>query len=314
MRSQVVENQHYDEALSLESSSEGAGYGGGDTGNVGAGYEREEGHGATGIVTGSVLGPHMGGRTEGGAGGALGMTRGLAGTAGNLDEAASGAHRVDGPAKYDASQYDDLQVSAEIRDLFGYIERYMPTSFDIETSLKPFIPEYIPSIGDIDGFLKVPRPDGKDDGLALAVVDEPCTKQSDPTVLTLQLRANSRKSNLTPMAVKAVDPVAEPKAIASWIENISEMHSRKPLPSVSYSRPMPDIEALMQEWPVEFEEALSKAGALPTAELDVDLATYARIVCAILDIPVHDSVVESLHVLFTLYREAKSHQGVNAFD
>jgi hypothetical protein len=43
-------------------------------------------------------------------------------------------------------------------------------------------------VGDIDEFIKVGRPDGKPEELGLNVLDEPSGKQSDPTVLNLQLR------------------------------------------------------------------------------------------------------------------------------
>lgn len=49
------------------------------------------------------------------------------------------------------------------------LTRYKPHTIDLETKLKPFIPDYIPSIGGIDEFIKVPRPDGKPDYLGLKV-------------------------------------------------------------------------------------------------------------------------------------------------
>ena len=49
---------------------------------------------------------------------------------------------------------------------------------------------------------------------------------------------------------------------------------------------------------------------LPGPDLDVPLETYVDIVCGLLDIPVYDSRIQSLHILFTLYDEAKRHQGV----
>ena len=67
----------------------------------------------------------------------------------------------------------------------------------METKLKPFIPEYVPAIGDIDAFLKVPRPDGKEDSLGLIVLDEPSSRQSDPHVLNLQMRYTSDKPMTT---------------------------------------------------------------------------------------------------------------------
>lgn len=45
---------------------------------------------------------------------------------------------------------------------------------------------------------------------------------------------------------------------------------------------------------------------LPGASLDVDTATYARIICGLLDIPVHSNVIESLHHLFLLYADFES--------
>jgi intraflagellar transport protein 46 len=63
----------------------------------------------------------------------------------------------------------------------------------LETKLKPFIPEYVPAIGDIDAFLKVPRPDGKEDSLGLVVLDEPSSSQSDPHILNLQMRYTSKQ-------------------------------------------------------------------------------------------------------------------------
>lgn len=46
-------------------------------------------------------------------------------------------------------------------------------------------------------YLQVPRPDGKPDNLGLLVLDEPSTKQSDPTVLSLWLTENSKQHNIT---------------------------------------------------------------------------------------------------------------------
>ena len=65
---------------------------------------------------------------------------------------------------------------------------------------------------------------------------------------------------------------------------------------------MPDIESLMQIWPQPMEELLETT-PLPDADLAVDIADYVRVVCSMLDIPVHGSLTESLHAFFTLYSE-----------
>ncbi|XP_036114672.1 intraflagellar transport protein 46 homolog isoform X3 [Molossus molossus] len=214
---------------------------------------------------------------------------------------------------YDPADYEHLPVSAEVKELFQYINRYTPQLIDLDHKLKPFIPDFIPAVGDIDAFLKVPRPDGKPDSLGLLVLDEPCAKQSDPTVLSLWLTENSKQHNVTQhIRVKSLeDAEKNPKAIDMWIESISELHHSKPPATVHYTRPMPDIDTLMQEWSPDFEELLGKV-SLPTAEIDCSLAEYIDMVCAILDIPVYKSRVQALHLLFSLYSEFKNSQHFRA--
>ncbi|XP_064207201.1 intraflagellar transport protein 46 homolog isoform X2 [Anguilla rostrata] len=213
---------------------------------------------------------------------------------------------------YDPADYDHLPVTAEIKELFQYITRYTPQTIELDHKLKPFIPDFIPAVGDIDAFLKVPRPDGKPDNLGLLVLDEPCTKQSDPTVLSLWLSENSKQHNVSEVKVKSLEnPEKNPKAIENWIYSISELHRSKPPATVHYTRPMPDIDTLMQEWPPEFEELLGKV-SLPTADINCDLGEYIDIICGILDIPIYKSRIHSLHVLFTLYSEFKNSQHFKA--
>ena len=40
----------------------------------------------------------------------------------------------------------------------------------------------------------------------------------------------------------------------------------------------------------------------------MELYQYVRIICSVLDIPVYHNLIESLHVLFTLYTEFKANQ------
>lgn len=37
----------------------------------------------------------------------------------------------------------------------------------------------------------------------------------------------------------------------------------------------------------------------------LDLLSYSKLVCALLDVPVYDNIIESLHVLFSLFLEFK---------
>ena len=47
-----------------------------------------------------------------------------------------------------------------------------------------------------------------------------------------------------------------PRKIANWVQSIQDLHKNKPRPQVSYTKNMPDIEGLMEEWPPELEEML----------------------------------------------------------
>ena len=42
-----------------------------------------------------------------------------------------------------------------MQDVFQYILQYKPEVLQLETPLKPFIPDYVPAVGDIDEFIKV---------------------------------------------------------------------------------------------------------------------------------------------------------------
>eukprot|EP00746_Dinoflagellata_sp_MGD_P010341 gnl/MRDRNA2_/MRDRNA2_121311_c0_seq1.p1 gnl/MRDRNA2_/MRDRNA2_121311_c0~~gnl/MRDRNA2_/MRDRNA2_121311_c0_seq1.p1 ORF type:complete len:365 (-),score=81.99 gnl/MRDRNA2_/MRDRNA2_121311_c0_seq1:141-1235(-) len=210
---------------------------------------------------------------------------------------------------YNPEEFKNMKTSPEIEELFQYISRYKPHTIELETSLKPFIPELIPCIGEVDAFLKIPPPDGKVGQLGLARLDEPCLNPSDPSILDLQLRTLSKHQNLEPMEVRSIeDAEKNPKEIENWIKRIEDLNRSKPAPNVQYSRKMPDIEQLMQVWPAEFEEFLQDNPLPGLADLELDLVSYIKLVASILDVPVYNQVTDTLHVIFTLFSEFKSNQ------
>lgn len=239
---------------------------------------------------------------------------------------------------YNPADYKHLPVNAEIKDLFQYISRYKPHEVELDSTLKCFIPDFIPAVGEMDAFIKVPPPDSSRDELGLKVLDEPAAQQSDATVLELQLRAGSKKVH-GDLSIRSIENAAKnPQEVERWIRSIQDLHKQKHSVEVQYKRNMPDLDSLMQEWPGEFEEALQQM-QLPTAQLDMSTEEYARVMCAVLDVPVYDNlskstfvrvigvchhhvvlltrvslclrthdtalVVESLHVIFSLYMAFK---------
>ena len=182
---------------------------------------------------------------------------------------------------YDPSEYDHLSVDGEIKELFNYIIKYTPQTIELEHKFKPFIPEYIPAVGDIDAFIRCSRPDNKHEvslhflaclmhdksivnlhlmivsllmvlkyrsskTLGLTVLDEPSATQSDPSVLELQLRVVTKQSANKSAKIKRVKANDDTAAVDKWIRDISDLHRSKPPPSVHYQKTMPDIDNLMQ--------------------------------------------------------------------
>lgn len=216
---------------------------------------------------------------------------------------------------YNPDDFKGMKVSAEVEELFQYITRYKPHTIELDTSLKPFIPELIPSIGEVDAFLKMPRPDGKPSGLGTTRLDEPTLNPSDPSILDLQLRSLSKNQDLQPMEVRSIENAEKcPKEIENWVKRIDDLNRSKPAPTVQYSRRMPDIEQLMQVWPAEFEEFLQSNPLPELSDLELELPEYIRLIASILDVPVYNQITETLHVIFTLYSEFKSNQHFSKTD
>lgn len=216
------------------------------------------------------------------------------------------------------------------KELFNLFHAFQPVELSLETIYVPFLPDYTPSIGDVDPFIKVPRPDNKVEALGLIVLDDPCINQSDPTVLGLQLKDTTKAVNLDleldlgasggdmnndlhvrkdvlKMVPSADDPVKQiantKQNVNSWIQKVDELHDKIGRNTeYLYSLPIPDT--IMNLWEPQFIELLEKVD-LPTANIELSTEEYARLVCAILDIPVGDNLIESLHMLFINYMDVQ---------
>ncbi|KAG5498676.1 hypothetical protein JKF63_02963 [Porcisia hertigi] len=227
-----------------------------------------------------------------------------------LAEAPTVTQVIDPQLGYNPSKYTRINATAsrEIQDLFKQITKYTPFSAELPAKLRPFVPDYIPAIGDLDPFVKVPRPDGMPDGLGLEMFDEPAIPQSNPAVVLLELNATNAHGVAADIVDSLENAANRPEVIDRWISDIKKVHYKKALPTVNYQRPMPDIETLMQVWPQQFEEVLNSDVAFPPPQIDLDIDQYVRTLCAILDIPTYSSLIDSLHVMFTLYEEFCSNQ------
>ena len=151
---------------------------------------------------------------------------------------------------YDPREFEHLNVDPEVLGIFSYIQKYKPQTIILDYKLKPFIPDFIPAVGDIDAFIKVAAPSDTRDKLGLVVLDEPAAGQSDPSVLDLQLRAVTKQTGaskeIRSKKVTGGEAVVTGKEVEQWIRDISDLHRSKPAPSVNYKHPMPEVDKIMQ--------------------------------------------------------------------
>lgn len=196
--------------------------------------------------------------------------------------------------------------------------RYSAPKYQLKYQLMPFIPDYIPAVGDIDAFLKIipPEPFTEDSKLpefisklGLEVLDEPCGDQSDPALLHMKLRAASTSSNRAPAPPPSISKSS--KDVEKWISEVQALHADQPYPTMAaQNRTAPDIDALMTEWPSKFEHVLESVG-FPNALLDCSLTFYIEIMCALLDIPLppvknQADYLFALNTIFNLYLAVKN--------
>lgn len=65
---------------------------------------------------------------------------------------------------------------------------FIPLDIDIKTELKPFVPDFIPAVGEVDAFLKIPRPDNREEHLGLYRIDEPSLNMKKKSYLDLLIK------------------------------------------------------------------------------------------------------------------------------
>jgi intraflagellar transport protein 46 len=90
----------------------------------------------------------------------------------------------------------------------------------------------------VDKFITFNFPTFFQESLGLTVLDEPAAKQSDPSVLDLQLRAVSKQTTQKAATIKKIKSGEgkNTKDIDKWIKDISDLHRSKPPPTVHYTK------------------------------------------------------------------------------
>lgn len=203
-------------------------------------------------------------------------------------------------------ELENINLDEDTREIFKYMDEFEPKEISLKCELKPFIPDYIPAVGEVDAYLKIPRPDKKLDPLGLELLDEPALNMSKKSYLDLLIKEFYKKRQDSEKKVHSLANVHKnPKQIQGWIKDVQEVQKNKVPPSVFYSKKMPEIDNLMQIWDSDFESNLSKIN-LNNSNVPLPLELLAKISCNLVDIPCYKAegdknLIESLHVLFSLY-------------
>lgn len=118
----------------------------------------------------------------------------------------------------------------------------------------------------------------------------------------LQSRKQYKSSSFS---VRSIDVHSNPGTIDEWIFDVEEAHAAKRASSTINA--LPDLQALMQAWPQEMENALASGDAfLPPADVDLSLEEYAKVLCALFSIPVEETkLVGAIHKMMSLYMECQ---------
>ena len=221
-----------------------------------------------------------------------------------------------------AVDYQSLDVSAEIMALFTHIDDYDPVDLELETPLKCFIPPYIPAVGEVDPMIKISRPDGVDDGIGITRLDEVLTsEQSNAAVIELQLRnwsntklsAKSRQRS----AVRSIkDARSSSKEINEWIRSVEEIHDNDHQASTTATATSNDSDILSMHMQDEMLEKVKKNElAIPSPDIDLHLADYARVLCTLIGISNRDgSLIKSVHCMFDVFLQIEKKNNVSAHD
>lgn len=221
-------------------------------------------------------------------------------------------------------QSDNEELETQLEYLWKSIEDYQPPpELEFRPILHCFIPNYQPAIGDLDPMIKVQPPASikLPYKLGLTQLDEPSLQQSDPSIVKLQLKSREKSVQMSsPASITRLDMTKKEsnKVLANWCQSVLDLQSKITQDRVFYQKRMPALESLMAVWGDSFGEnaehesakelqaELRKVQNIQLAELDISLDEMAKICCLMFDIPVYDSnksLVESLHVLFSLYHE-----------
>ncbi|XP_034099561.1 uncharacterized protein LOC117564770 [Drosophila albomicans] len=223
-------------------------------------------------------------------------------------------------------KWEQLPLQPELKEIFPYILKYTPQTIETPYHLQPFIPEFVPAVGDVDAMLKVQAPallqpqrqrelDEQLQRLGLMLLDEPSGTQSEPSLLNMKLRSVLSGSRGTKprhggaYSATMVPTARSAKDIERWIGEVEQVHMTQ---SMYDAQPRKDIDALLEHWPHSYAEPATK-DALDQAyhsclQQQISLGDYVRVLCERFGVEgpleTQSDYIHNVQTLFALYLAA----------
>lgn len=240
----------------------------------------------------------------------------------------SPTERTEYSKQYHLEEIDELtkDLPSDVSQILDYQREYLPHDIEIPGSLKCFIPDYIPTIGQPPDFIMVDPPCKTKIKLGLTVLDEPALFQSDKNTLLLNLQASHNVSAKLKTEVPFIEQASQnSQQIDLWINNVKEIQKGQSGNIVNQTAGpnVAVIEQLMEAWPQEVEDALQKSNSLQTLfhpKMDLNLEQYARFLLVALGIrfneyePISSQLIDTLHCVFSAYREFSENTHFKGFN
>ncbi|CAD6999495.1 unnamed protein product [Ceratitis capitata] len=188
------------------------------------------------------------------------------------DSAAAQSSAPDVQLSIKPDHWENLTIHQELKDIFPYILKYTPQSIETPYRLQPFIPDFVPSVGDVDAFLKVTipplvKPQRQQEineflnKMGIYLLDEPSGEQSEPSLLNMKLRSvlTGSGANARNTSASLIPTAKSAKEIDKWINEVEKLHMTQ---TVNDVQPRKDIEPLLINWPRAYADASTQCDRL----------------------------------------------------
>lgn len=210
---------------------------------------------------------------------------------------------------YDDASHETNHASIEISKHSKLADEYDPVDIELETPYEISPPRYISSVREVDPRIKLPRPDGVPDAVGTTILYEPMVAIQSSTAVVEQHPKNvtNNQSCRAGAARTISNAIKDTDAIDQWVRSIEEKHCMKQRPTKKDANQNKIDYTKFQIRRKVADEIQNGSLYIPSADIDLSVEEYARMLCSLFGIPIHDGcIVQSVHILLGLFVEFES--------